>query len=253
MLKKLLVCVSLVSFVNVIGADTSKTSSVDKKNKEPISSLDEFQPLSEPYRYISGAYCGAGVGYAFIPLKINTTYNDVTTEYKKKKAQPEIFLTAGFGSSFYKDYYAGLEMEFCKKFSKRKSYHKDGVYGVEHRPTFGLGMSVRFGYQMPLYKSMIYGSIGFSKLIGRSYVKHEDKEYTASFGSYSPTLGLGIERRINYNWNIRLEGLYSVPKKKTKDITRLETVANDQVTKHVYETKGRISRFAIRVYVTRTF
>ena len=109
MLKKLLVCVSLVSFVNVIGADTSKTSSVDKKNKEPISSLDEFQPLSEPYRYISGAYCGAGVGYAFIPLKINTTYNDVTTEYKKKKAQPEIFLTAGFGSSFYKDYYAGLE------------------------------------------------------------------------------------------------------------------------------------------------
>ena len=237
MLKKILFSVSVLSFCFSVNAKEAKTSI------SPYSS-DEFQELSEPYRYITGAFLGLGLGYASVPLKVNAKKTEAPAaefKAKKKKGQTEMSLLAGFGMAFRRNFYTGLDIEFCKRFSKHESPTPNENFKIVHHPTFGLNMYARLGYQFPLSGTMIYSAFGFAKLIGHlETVNAENKKVKSSFGTYSPTIGLGIEKRINYDWSIRLDAKYSLTKKKTKEIEKFK-----------YE--GKVSKTAIKLYVTKMF
>ena len=118
-------------------------------------------------------------------------------------------------------------------------------------------MCARFGYQLPLQSTLIYGTIGFVKLRGGVKIKYNGKEYGSSYGTYSPTIGLGIEHRINYDWNLRLDARYSIPKKKTKTLTfsvdKNATATTPATHLNRYKYNGKVSKITIKFYVTRSF
>ena len=176
----------------------------------------DFVELDEPYQYVTGAYWGITVGPTFVKNKLVASNKD-TNESRNisfSKTQFDFGLMAGFGTSFYKDYYVGLEMEMLKRTGKGVHYKKEGdEFGLRFQSQFGLNMNVRFGYLFPKQGNMVYVMVGFSRTLGKAVGKDNNKEVEQSFGSYFPIIGIGIEHKINYDWNIRLDAKYSITSK----------------------------------------
>ena len=175
---------------------------------------NDFMELDEPYRYVTGAYWGLSVGPTFVKHKL-TAHNETADTYQKtsfSKTQFDLALLGGFGTSFYKDYYVGIEMEMMKRFGKGEHY-KNGSdkFGLKFNSQFGLNMNVRFGYLFPKQGNMVYALVGFSRTLGKVIEKKADgSNNEKSFGSYFPTVGIGIEHKMNYDWNVRLDVKYSI-------------------------------------------
>lgn len=176
----------------------------------------DFEELDEPYQYITGAYWGVSVGPTFVKHRLtasNDSDKNVSQDTSISKAQFDLGLMAGFGTSFHDDYYVGIEMEVAKRFGRGVHYKNKGdVFGLEFNPQFVLNMNVRFGYQLPKYGSMVYAMVGFSRTLGKVVGKNADgsNDIHEVFGSYYPIVGLGVEHKINYDWNVRLDVKYSI-------------------------------------------
>ena len=183
-----------------------------------VNDDDDFIELDEPYQYVTGAYWGVTVGPTFVKHKLTATDKDAKNVLQStniSKTQFDFGLMAGFGASFYKDYYVGLETEILKRAGKGTYYkNENDAFGLKFQPQFGLNMNVRFGYLFPKQGNMVYAMVGFSRTLGKAVGKDDnDKRVEQSFGSYFPTVGVGIEHKINYDWNIRLDVKYSITSK----------------------------------------
>ena len=177
---------------------------------------DDFIELDEPYQYVTGAYWGVTVGPTFVKHKLvaNNKTENKSQDTSISKTQFDFGLMAGFGTSFYKDYYVGIEMEMLRRAGKGTYYEKDDdLFGLKFQSQFGLNMNVRFGYLFPKQGSMVYAMVGFSRTLGKAVEGKEDKKVERSFGSYFPIVGIGIEYKINYDWSIRLDAKYSITSK----------------------------------------
>jgi hypothetical protein len=178
------------------------------------SSDDDFMELDDPYQYVTGAYWGISVGPTFVKHKL--TADSVSQSTSISKTQFDFGLLAGFGTSFYKDYYVGIEMEMMERTGGGTHYKNEkDTFGLRFQPQFGLNMNVRFGYLFPKQGNMVYLMTGFSRTLGKVVGKSADgkEKIEQSFGSYFPIVGIGIEHKINYDWNVRLDVKYSITSK----------------------------------------
>ncbi len=178
----------------------------------------DFEELDEPYQYVTGAYWGVTFGPTFVKNKLaaNNATEARSQNTSISKTQFDVGLMAGFGTSFYRDYYIGVEMEMINR--SGKGIHYGNVYDpfyLRFQSQFGLNMNVRFGYLFPKQGNMVYAMIGFSRTLGKAIGENAAgrKEVEQSFGSYFPIVGFGIEHKINYDWNIRLDVKYSITSK----------------------------------------
>ncbi len=174
---------------------------------------NDFVELDKPERKISGAYYGIGYDLSFIKHEVQArNERNIDKSIKKSTTQSAISLLAGFGSSFYEDYYIGLEFEIMKRFSGKTSYEDD--IGIKFSQQFGINMDVRFGYLFPKYGNMVYLTLGFSRTLGKVVVKVDgQKDAEKGFGSYFPTIGIGFQQKLNSKWNIHIDSRYSITSK----------------------------------------
>ena len=178
------------------------------------SSGDDFMELDEPYKYVTGAYWGVSVGPTFVKHKLSAQNSSTgaVQNTNMSKTQMDLALLGGFGTSFYKDYYVGIEMEMTKRCGKGTHYANDtDALGLKFHSQFGLNMNVRFGYLFPKQGNMVYTMVGFSRTLGKVVERgSHGKEVEGTFGSYYPIVGIGFEHKINYDWNARFDVKYSI-------------------------------------------
>ncbi|MDR2781439.1 MAG: hypothetical protein LBB21_03215 [Holosporaceae bacterium] len=234
-MKKVLV-LSVFSFVFVFGEDAG---SVDGK----LETLDEFLQLADPEKNISGAYYGLGVGLSKISHELKAKAVNVSEEnLSSNRSQFDISLICGFGSAFYKRYYAGIEMDFFKRACGGRSYSENKRVGIFHNSTVGLNMDVRFGYLYPQHGCLVYTTFGFSRVLGRALLNRGSYYSEGSFGSFYPTIGFGAEKKINHIWNVRADYRFSITNKDD----------NKYLTGTTWKYEAKPERMAFRISVTRS-
>lgn len=215
---------------------------------------DEFQKFGEPQKVISGAYWGIGLGLSRTQHKIEfaklTADGKIDGEKKKHTSsdmQPEISVLVGFGAPVYKRYYAGIEIEFFNRFGGKTKDYDDKLH-IHHCKNMSLNLDGRFGYLFPEKGNLIFITAGVSRVFGR--VSFEDeKKPTSSFGSFFPTVGVGFEHRINYNWNWRVDYHYVISTKDDDHVVK----AGPKDTQTSYTYQGKANRMALRFVITRSF
>jgi hypothetical protein len=225
----------------VAGASLADSDILSQSSGSPVS--EEFLDLDEPDRNISGAYYGLGFTLSRISHSMKASRSGQEVSFKKADNQYDISLIGGFGSMFYKRYYAGIEMEFFRRFSGKTNYHSSGAIGLKHTSTVGLNMDVRFGYVFPKQGSLVYATIGCARVLGTVVsaegVGRNARVQEGSFGSFYPTVGGGVEKKLNSRWNVRGDLRVSIT----------STDDNRRVRNWNFEAKP--SRTALRVSVTR--
>ena len=186
----------------ILGVLFMGISAFAESNVDYAENDDTFIELSDPSRYISGAFLGLGGGASSVSHKL-TAHNESTNQdhrIKKSATQYDLSFLLGFGSLFHRNYYAGIQFEIMKRCGKGSSY--DENLGFKFNPQFGINMDVRFGYLFPRQGNLAYATIGFSRTLGKVLFKTSDRDVEVGFGSYYPTLGLGFEHKINHLWNV---------------------------------------------------
>ncbi|MDR2794585.1 MAG: outer membrane beta-barrel protein [Holosporaceae bacterium] len=204
-MKKLFIC-SLFLVFNVFSSAKDSANSPETSAVANGASGDDFLELSEPHRTVSGAYWGMGVGIANIKHTLNATASGVSHSQSNSANQYDLALIAGFGSAFYKKYYAGIEFLLFKRLNKKTKFADGESIGLRHTSNVGFDMDVRIGLQLPESGNLIYGTIGLARVVGSVVFMRGDQidnRYSVSFGSFYPTFGLGLEHKINDFWNIR--------------------------------------------------
>lgn len=215
--------------------EMSSASNYDGKNSD-------FQPLADPDRKVSGAYYGIGLGISNISHKLNVGKGNGTKLSNKQSAnQFDISLIGGFGAAFYDRYYAGIEFDFFKRMPKKT---KDfGESGVVHKSNFGLNMDVRFGYQFPQYGTLAYVTAGFARVLGEMGAYNNGNNVAKmTFGSFFPTVGFGLEHRVNQTVNLRGDVRFTIGSKEKKE-------AKVNGANWTFEAKP--NRYAFRISVTK--
>ncbi|MDR1236261.1 MAG: hypothetical protein LBJ96_04610 [Holosporaceae bacterium] len=211
---------------------------------EGAQTTDEFLEPAEPERSVGGAYYGVGVALSRISHNLKASKIGATgrTEFRSNKNQFDVSLIGGFGAAFHKRYYAGIEMDFFKRLNGGTSYSSDKQIGIKHSSTLGLNMDVRFGYLYPQQGYLAYVTVGFARVLGRGLFDSGSCYSEGSFGSFYPTLGVGVEKKVNHLWNVRADVRFSI------------TVKDDD--KHLRGTnwnyEGKPGRTALRISVTRS-
>jgi opacity protein-like surface antigen len=163
---------------------------------------DDFQKLSDPYNYISGAYYGLGIGISRISHSIKALVDhEETRNLKSSSNQYDVSILTGFGTNFHNRFYVGIELELFGRLPKRKK--TEGDLSIEHTLSMGLNMDVRLGYQFPENGIMPYATFGFSKVGGKALITRANKNISVAFGSFYPTCGLGVEYKLSHSWHIR--------------------------------------------------
>lgn len=221
----------------------------EKQSSEKSAASNEFLELSEPDRNVNGAYYGLGFALSRISHDVKTWKNGASDamNFEATNNQFDASLIGGFGSAFYKRYYAGIEMELFKRFGGKTSCHTNEEVGIIHNSAIGLNMDVRFGYLLPKQGSLVYATIGFARVVGK-LVFYEGsgrnrRGQEGSFGSFYPTFGVGLEHKINHLWNVRGDFRISIT---SKDDNKY---LNTRSANWKYEAKP--NRIAFRISITR--
>ncbi|MBR1734433.1 MAG: outer membrane beta-barrel protein [Alphaproteobacteria bacterium] len=202
----------------------------------------DFQKFEEPDQKISGAYYGLGLGLSNISNQLHVYKNDGTSlNHKKSANQYDISLIGGFGTVLYNKYYAGVEFDFFKRLPKKTTWF-DKV-GIVHKANMGLNMDVRFGCQFPKQGNLLYVTVGFARVLGEMQADNNGTINKATFGSFFPTAGIGIEHRMNQKVNIRGDFRYTFGSKERKSMPFNGNTA---------EFQGKPKRFAFRLSVVRS-
>ncbi|MDR1333865.1 MAG: hypothetical protein LBJ71_01455 [Holosporaceae bacterium] len=202
----------------------------------------EFLDLGEPEKEIGGAYAGLGVTLSRISHNLKakgTAASSSEVNLDSSGNQWDVSLIGGFGSAFYKRYYAGIEMDFFKRISGNTKYSSNRDIAIVHNSTMGLNMDIRFGYLYP-QGYLIYSTIGFARVLGRGLFKHGTDYVEGSFGSFYPTFGVGLEKKMNHRWNIRADFHISLTSK------------DDNKSKSIWKYEAKPKRMAFRISITRS-
>jgi opacity protein-like surface antigen len=241
-MKKVSVCLFLLCSAT-LAADTDTDTDTESVENEKSDAKDEFLDLGEPDVNVNGAYYGLGVGLSQISHSLSAVKSGVSeTSFDKSSSQFDISLIGGFGTCFYERYYAGIEADFFKRTGGGTSYSSDKQVGIVHNSTIGLNMDIRFGRLYPQHGCLGFVSVGFARVLGRALFDAGSCYSQESFGSFYPTLGAGVEKKINHVWNIRADIKYSVTSKDD----------NKYIRNSPWKFDGKPSRTALRLSVTRS-
>lgn len=207
---------------------------------------DDFLPLSEPERVVNGAYYGLGITMSRLSGKLNLSKNgQVSEKYSRSVGQYDLSAIVGFGAAFYERYYTGVELEFFKRFPEKTSRNEE--VGIIYASNMGMNMDVRFGYQFPKYAALTYVTLGFARVIGKAafYAPNAaESSDDRTFGSFYPTVGVGLEYKVNHLWNVRGDLRYSITSKDDNKDAR--------VGANAWKFDGKPNRCAFRISLTRT-
>jgi hypothetical protein len=188
----------------------ASADTVNDKTETP----EEFSDLGEPQKNIGGAYYGLGVSLSMMSHSLNgNKARSGEMNFKSSNNQNDVSLIGGFGAAFYKRYYVGIEMDFFKRFGGGTNYSPDQQLGIAHNSAMGLNMDVRFGYLYPQHGYLVYTTVGFARIQGQALLNYGSYYAEGSFGSFYPTFGVGVEKRLNHRWNIRADFRISVTSK----------------------------------------
>lgn len=243
-------CTIFVLSVFAQSATVSSTTEIElgaktDDPKEIANQQNDLLPLGEPVRNISGAYYGIGIGLARTHHKLNFLGNN-GFHYNSSAYQPELSFIVGFGAPIWERWYAGIELDLFHRF-KGKTAHLDNGIHLEHSANSSVNMDVRFGYLFPEFGNMVYLTAGFSRIFAKVRFNVEkdnfNKKCSTSFGSFVPTIGLGVEHKINHLWSVRLDYRFAIPSNEKEQI-----VKNYAGTWHY---KGKANRMNIRLSITR--
>lgn len=216
---------------------------VDAKTGEDAKQ-SEFQELGDPYKNIGGAYWGVGLGIARTQHKIEFSegLSTETKQHSSSSGQAEISLLLGFGTAFHNRWYAGLEFEVFNRLKGKTADYEDGLH-IVHDSNMSFNFEGRFGYLFPEHGNLLYLTMGVSRLFGRvSFGSAKDSR--SSFGSFFPTVGLGVEHKLNSNWSMRADYRYVISSKDNE-----HEVATDS---KVYKYRGKADRMSFRLSFIRS-
>jgi hypothetical protein len=237
MKKRVVFALSVLCFSSALCEDSGDGPTKNKENAE------EFLELGEPQNNISGAYWGLGFGLSSISHNVKATQNGGNEiNHKKSANQFDLSLICGFGSAFYKSYYAGLEFDVFKRLGGGTSLNSDETVGIMHNSTIGMNMDVRLGYLFPDEGWLAYSTVGFARVLGRATFNNAagQTKQEGSFGSFYPTVGFGAERKMGPRWSLRGDFRYSITSK--DDGKRVGT----------WSYEGKPNRMAIRISIARS-
>ncbi len=236
---------SLATMLLLFSFIDAAASSERQEMESEYNKNNDFLELSEPERKVSGAYYGLGVTLSRTSNKLNVSKNQqASLKYDNSANQYDFSAIIGFGSAFYERYYAGVELDFFKRLPE-KTKRKNEI-GIIHSSNIGMNMDVRFGYQFPQHGTLAYLTAGFARIIGKAaFYRSNDNSPSAkkSFGSFYPTVGFGLEYKMNHKWNLRGDFRYSITNKDDNKYVKLD--ANE------WKFDAKPNRFAIRFSVTR--
>lgn len=202
----------------------------------------EFAPLTDPYATVSGAYYGIGVSAnAFsskYSIKEAPAGSNVPQNKKQSKTLPAFSLLAGFGSTIYKSLYTGIEFDIFYRLKGGKNSNDNPIRTKSYS---GFNMDVKFGYQLPKYSSLLYVTAGFARVLGQ--VSFDAGRTTSTYGTFHPTIGVGIVKKINDSWNFMVDLKYIIA---SKDNNKEYHAASGR---YVYDAKPQ--NLSIRLAITK--
>lgn len=181
----------------------------------------KFSPVGAPDEVFSGMYVGLGLELISNECKyeILTVGNDgyklsgsINAGYKSSvRTYPYSFLgIIGFGGVYNRFYYAGVETELF--FRRGGGTKESNDIRIQTKNTYGFNFRLRGGYIFKQHGLMLYGTVSADRSINNIAAKKQAGEYTGyeSFGSYHPSIGIGLEKKLRDNWGIRGEFVYTI-------------------------------------------
>lgn len=178
---------------------------------------DKFNPVGAPDEVFSGLYAGFGLDLISNECKYEIFATEkldanIKQGYKGSLRNfPYSFLgILGFGGVYNRWCYLGVETEL---FFRRGGGTKVNDYiKILSKNTYGFNFRLRGGYIFKQHGLMIYGTISADRSINHIAAKKLEDGYTSyeSFGSYHPSIGIGLEKKLRDNWGIRGEFVYTI-------------------------------------------
>lgn len=184
---------------------------------EDANDKDSFCEVGAPDDTFSGIYLGCGLGYDFIDNKYELTPDSgvVLNNVKKKKGSISthaynFYGILGFNGVFNRFWLAGVETELFIRCGGQTK-HNNGVR-IEHKNTYGFNFKLRGGYIFRPISILAYLGVAAERSISHIAILNNANTYSLnrSFGSYHPSLSLGIEKKMRNNWSARLELSYTI-------------------------------------------
>jgi hypothetical protein len=142
----------------------------------------------------------------------------------------------GYSKSFRKNFLLAIDIgtDICKKGKKEgdwntlnREYERErgGVYHGERSGKFESSpllpnIALKCGYLFLNFKSVVFAKVSVSKVSGTYYyMRNGAKVCNADVSVYVPSIGVGIERKINKKWGASLEANMAIKRaaKKTED------------------------------------
>lgn len=212
------------------------TPKIKDANRQVVS---EFEEVGIPSSVFSGMYYGVGTSYDSVSHKI--TFKDggrplvftvpKSNSVKENTSNMSIFSLFGFGTTFENNVYCGLELEFFYRFCGAKKGDKSpGGTVILNKSTMGMGAYSRVGYNFSGHNSMPYLLFGGIRTIGKlTLVPSRDsiRKYSTTYGSFSPVVGIGVEKKISDRWNVRVEGHFVIGMKDDRRSANVGFVEGD--------------------------
>jgi hypothetical protein len=97
--------------------------------------------------------------------------------------------------------------------AQRGRFHLGNRTGKFEKDLLSFQVALRGGYLIPSYKSMIFMKLGIGKMGGNYLYKVDNVDVCdIHVNAYVPSLGLGVERKINRKWGVSLEANWFMKK-----------------------------------------
>jgi len=179
----------------------------------------KFSPVGAPDEVFSGMYVGLGLELISNECKYEIlTHNELCNTIQNNhrgsiRTYPYSFLgIIGFGGVYNRFYYAGVETELF--FRRGGGTKESNDIRIQTKNTYGFNFRLRGGYIFKQHGLMLYGTVSADRSINNIAAKKQNPEgeYTGyeSFGSYHPSIGIGLEKKLRDNWGIRGEFVYTI-------------------------------------------
>lgn len=181
------------------------------------SDVVDTSDLATPDDVFGGMYIGAGVGFDSLDNKYelqipeNINMQNVTKLKDSISTNTyDIFGVFGFGGVFNRFYYVGLETDFTYRMNS-KTKDNNSVQ-IEHKKTYAFNFKLRGGYIFRPAGVLLYTAVSADRSINHILIKSNDGKFIGreSFGSYHPSISVGVEKKLRNNWSARGEFSYTI-------------------------------------------
>ncbi|MDR0678429.1 MAG: hypothetical protein LBF44_02740 [Holosporaceae bacterium] len=228
-------CLALCVFASVVFQETKvfgAESSQENSPKEPNVYVDISQSARENAVSFDGIR--GLLGLFFTMQNFEASIGNSKNFTGNNMNQFGLYFGMEYSKSFRKGFLIAVNMEtdISKKKKKEGSWkdlndeyniQRGQVYlgektGKLESDAICPGVALKCGYILPKYESVIFLKLGISKVNGKYYYNSSGAEVcNVNVNTYVPSLGLGVERKINRKWGAAIEANLPI-KRSTKNI-----------------------------------